>query len=106
MIEMLNHLRAQPAFRTISTVSANFTAVYDWAVTADESSDNLRFFRPWLKKKTLNKVLFFLWKPDLEFRSRYCKILRDALRERANFAAAMRPQAAQKTTGTAHLIFK
>ena len=58
MIEMLNHLRAQPAFRTINTLSANFTAVYDWAVTKDESSDNLRF-----KKKTLNKVLFFFGNP-------------------------------------------
>ena len=60
---MLNHLRAQPAFRTINTLIANFTAVYDWAVTADESSDNLKFFRPWLKKKKLNKVLFFFGNP-------------------------------------------
>ena len=42
-----------------------------------------------------------LLKPDLKFRIRNCQILRNALRERANFAAATRPQAAQKTTGTA-----
>ena len=34
--------------RPINTLNhANFTVVYDWAVTADESGDNLRFFRPW-----------------------------------------------------------
>ena len=31
----------EPAVRPINTFSANFTAVYDWAVTADQSSDNL-----------------------------------------------------------------
>ena len=53
MIEMLklNHLRAQPAFRVLDqsalSLGENFTVVYEWADTADESSDNLRFFRPW-----------------------------------------------------------
>ena len=35
--------------RPINTLNANFTVVFDWAVNADESGDNLRFFRPWLK---------------------------------------------------------
>ena len=66
MIIILNHLRAlQPVLRPINILSltANFTAC-----TADESSGSLRFFRPWLKKNQLNKVLFLLSKPDLEFR--------------------------------------
>ena len=54
MIEMLNHLRALSVFRPINTLITNFT-VYDWAVTADESSDNLRLFRPLLKKKKKKK---------------------------------------------------
>ena len=62
---MLNHLRAQPAFRPINTLSANFTVASDWAVTADESSDNLRFFRQLKKKKKkkLSKVSFCFGNP-------------------------------------------
>ena len=54
---MSNHLRALPVFRPINTLSANLTAC-DWAVTADESSGSLRFFRPLKKKRNLIKYYF------------------------------------------------
>ena len=57
----------------------------DWEVTADESSDSLRFCRPWC---FFFLSIILLLKPDLKFRIRNCQILRNALRERANFAAA------------------
>ena len=58
---MLNHLRTQPAFRPINTLSANFT-VCDWAVTADESSDNLRFFGPWYYFALETRLRISEWK--------------------------------------------
>ena len=59
---MSNHLRVEPAVRPVNTLSANFTAVYDWAVTADQSSDNLDSSGR-DKKKKLNKVLFCFGNP-------------------------------------------